>query len=408
MKILFLTSRLPFPPIGGDKLRTFNFIKHLKQRHELTVLSLFENDDELSGIEAYGSFYDKLIPVRVSRFQSYYNCVRGLFSSLPLQVHYYHKAGVKAILEAELQQGYDAVICHLIRMAQYLPENGEVCKVVDFTDAISLNYIRSRRYRKGLFSLVNAIEAHRVLQYEKRAIAHADRALFVSDVDAEFLSNGGNEAKITVVPNGVDLQKFAFYDGPYDENKIAFVGNMRTFPNTDAVCYFVAHVFPMLQRARPGLKFYIVGNAPTKQVSKLHDDKHIFVTGYVESTIPYVRDAAAVVAPMRVGAGIQNKILEALALGTPVVGTSIAAEGLQHQYLSIGDTPAEISRAILDLLENRELRRRQAATGREYVEQSCSWQTNLMRLDSCLENVTLAGFLNRNDADYLRKDTFYV
>ncbi len=392
MKVLFLTSRFPFPPIGGDKLRTFNFIKSLNERHDLTILSFIENEDELKSISEYGHYYKKLITVKLPVSRSYRNCIKGIFSRTPLQVHYYFSKKMQMEVERELRNGYDTIFCHLIRMAQYLPKNNHIHKVVDFTDAISLNYKRSYNYRKGLFSIVNLIEAKRVLNYEFDSINRTDIAIFISNVDGNYLKNQHNKDKIKIVPNGVDLNKFEFNNSKYHTNRIIFVGNMRTFPNSDAVEYFVKEIFPLLKRTFPELEFYVVGNEPLPKLLRLHDNKNIFITGFVDSVPAYLKNSAIMVAPMRVGAGIQNKILESLAVGTPVVTTKIGAEGLSEDKLMIADTPEEFYRKSAALIKDKELRNNMARIGRRYVENNFQWCTKLSELDKYVNlNASLQG-----------------
>lgn len=385
MRILFLTSRFPFPPVGGDKLRTFNFIKYLKNKHQLTLVSFIENESELDAVPSFHQYFDKLITIKLPKVVSYVHSFSGLFSSRPLQIHYYYSKKMKKAIREELKEGYDVIFSHLIRMAQYLPEDPAIHKVIDFTDAMSLNYLRSKKYRKGLFSLINFIEAERVLKYELGAIEKADISIFISEIDANCLKNSRNQHKIKIVANGVDFERFSFYQGSYDENQLSFVGNMRTFPNTDAAIYFVREIFPRLQKLKPALKFYIVGTEPNRAVARLHNGKNVFVTGFVDSVIPYITNSVAFVAPMRVGAGVQNKILEAMALGTPIVTTSIGAEGLDGNMLLIGNTAEEITQHVLKLIENQEYRKEKAARGREYIEKNFRWEEVLSKLDECLE-----------------------
>lgn len=381
-RVLFLTSRLPFPPIGGDKLRTFNFIKCLKRNHHLTLLSFIEHESELDCIQEYNDYFDEIKTVTLSPKSSYFKSFLGLFSPEPLQIHYYKSEKMQALVAEELAAGFDAVFCHLIRMAQYLPDNDDINKVVDFTDAISLNYSRSKQYRTGMFSLINNIEAKRVYKYELDIIDRANTSIFISPIDAEFLKNDKNHHKVKVVANGVDFEKFPFYNRGYDRNQIVFVGNMRTFPNTDAVLYFANDVLPLLEKESPDVRFYIVGNEPNKKVLALHDGKKIFVTGFVDSTIPYVTNSAALIAPMRVGAGVQNKILEAMSLGTPVVTTSIGAEGLEKKQLTVADSPEKIAEKLLELMVNETKREAKAVSGRAYIEKSFCWENVLKNLDT--------------------------
>jgi sugar transferase (PEP-CTERM/EpsH1 system associated) len=345
VNVLFLTSRLPFPPVGGDRLRTFQVVKHLSRRHRVTIASFVEHAQETDAAAPYRDLYDRLIPVVLPKRQSHLNCLRGLASSEPLQVHYYASPAMRDAVSRELATTrYDAVFCHLIRMAQYLPDHPGVRKVLDFCDAISLLHERSLPLRHGLgwSSLINAIEAKRVGPYERSCIRKADVSIFISSVDADYFQRAGVKGHIAVMSNGVDIDGFPFNSGPRDENRIVFVGNMRTFPNTDAVVYFVEEVFPLIRAARPETRFYVVGNEPSPRVQRLHDGEHVFVTGRVDSVVPYLSSAAVTVAPMRAAAGIQNKILESLAVGTPVVTTHVGAEGLDPGLLAVTDSTAGV------------------------------------------------------------------
>lgn len=381
MKILFLTSRLPFPPVGGDKLRTFNFIKHLSRKHEVTLLSFIETEEELKNIDDYKKYYSKLITIKLPKLSSYINCLVGIISNKPLQIFYYQSNDMRNAVQQELLNSYDTIFCHLIRMSQYMPNNNSIHKVVDFTDAISLNYERSKSYRKGLFSIINHIEAKRVKQYENTILNKTDIAIFISEVDANFLKTDYSKDKIKIVENGVELDKFQYYDGNYEKNQIVFVGNMRTFPNTDAVLFFYEQILPLIKHRRPKIKFFIVGTEPNQKVKKLHNGKDVIVTGFVDSVIPYLNNSSVFIAPMRVGAGVQNKILEALAVGTPVVTSSIGAEGLKKSVLTIADTPEKFAEKIVTLSEDKDCRREKALNGRNYIEQNYSWRNVLSKLD---------------------------
>jgi len=373
--------------VGGDRLRTFQVVKHLSRRHRVTIASFVEHAQEADAAAPYRDLYERLIPVVLPKEQSHLNCLRGLASSDPLQVHYYASSAMRAAVRGELATGrYDAVFCHLIRMAQYLPDDPGVRKVLDFCDAISLLHARSSPLRHGVgwSSLVNAVEARRVGPYERSCLHRADVSIFISAVDADYFQRAGAKGRIGVMSNGVDIDAFPFHDGARDENRIVFVGNMRTFPNTDAVVYFVEEVLPLIRVARPETTFYIVGNEPPRRVQKLHDGEHVIVTGRVDSVVPYLAGAAVAVAPMRAAVGIQNKILESLAIGTPVVTTHMGAEGLDPDLLAVADSPQAFARATLELMQNETRRRERSRAGRAYVETHCSWDQALSVLDSFL------------------------
>jgi sugar transferase (PEP-CTERM/EpsH1 system associated) len=390
MNILYLTSRLPFPPIGGDRVRSFHFIKHLSRRHRVTIAALVENRKEVDASAPYRNLYHHLIPVPLSRSRSYLNCLRGLGSGRPLQVHYYESSRMRAVLAREIaRESYDVVVCHMIRMAPYL-DDIPLRKVVDFCDALSLFHERSSRVKHGsmLSQWIHAIEAKRVGPFEIEEIAKADVSLFISPVDVEYLRRRGLVERIAIVPNGVDVTEFAFNPDQGDDNCIVYMGNMHTFQNTDAATWLVESILPLIQSARPDAVLYIVGNAPSRRVRSLHDGRNVIVTGRVRSVATYVARAAVVVAPMRAVAGVQNKILESLALGRPVVTTSIGAEGLERDVLTVADAPSDFARAVVDLMENPRRRAELAIEGRRYVEAKYQWETSLQELDSILAGPT--------------------
>ena len=374
--------------MGGDRLRTFQFIRHLSRRHRVTIATFVESEQDAHAAAPYRELYHRLLPVVLPRRQSYLNCLRGLASTDPLQVHYYASPRMHEIVARELATGsYDVVFSHLIRMAQYLPGNTPVRKVLDFCDAISLLHTRSVKLKPALgrASLISAIEARRVGKYERAAFARTDASIFVSDVDADHFRQQGMSNGISVISQGVDPDQFPFHAESRDDNRIVFLGNMRTFPNTDAVVYFAKEVFPIIQDQRPQATFHIVGNEPSRRVRALHDGKSIMVTGRVSSVIDYVAGSAVTVAPMRTCAGVQTKILESLALGTPVVTTTMGAEGLEPSIMAVADSPEEFARASVMLMQDPHARRERAIAGRAYIEKHCTWEKSLESLDSLLE-----------------------
>jgi sugar transferase (PEP-CTERM/EpsH1 system associated) len=373
--------------VGGDRVRTFQFIKHLSKRHRVTVAALVEHEGDEKAAEPYRDLFYKMIAVPLSRRQSYINCVRCIVDSNdPLQVRYYASAQMRAALKEELaRERYDVVVSHMLRMNWYL-DDIPLPTVVDQCDAVSVFHRRSIAITRGITvaRLMHMIEARRTEAYEVEAIRKADATIYISREEARHFPQYAD--KITVVPNGVDLDAFPFQPIPYRENHIAYMGNMRTFQNTSAATYLVHEVLPLIHQKRPDTILHIVGNEPRKAVKELHNGKSVIVTGRVDSVVPYIAGASVVVAPMRAVAGVQNKILESLALGTPVVTTSIGAEGLAHEILTVHDTPRGLADATLELMHNPSLRRERALLGRAYLEKHCTWEKALAGLDAVVED----------------------
>ena len=384
MNILFLTSRMPFPPVGGDRVRSYQLLRHLAARHKITLVTFVENKEQVKAAAEYGELYDRLVPVPLSRARSYLNSLAGLASSEPLQAHYYTSSRMKAALKDEFARNrYDAALIHMIRMCPYL-DDIPVRKVTDLCDALALYHRRATGVTRGVnpSTLIHHVEAKRLGAYERRAIRKSDVALFISKVDAEYYNELIDRS--AVVCNGVDLEAFPFHAGSRDDNRLVYLGNMKTFQNTDAAVYFATEIFPLIRASRPDAVFTIVGNQPSKRVQALHDGKNIIVTGKVDSVTPHLARAAVFVAPMRAFAGVQNKILESLAVGTPVVATPIGAEGLHPDMLTVADSPQDFAAATLELMADPEARRRRSLAGRKLVESFYSFENTFRDLDELL------------------------
>jgi len=384
VKVLFLTPRFPFPPVGGDKLRAYHFIRHIAELgHEVTVATFVEHLRQLEGPAIRLPPRVRVRAVVLPKLASWWSTLRGLPSRVPLQVHYYRSRKLARIVREELADS-DAVWCHFVRMVSYLPPPGSVRVVVDLCDAVSLNLERANRIRRGLFALINRIEVGRMKSYELETIARADRTVFISDVDVRYLLGERRDPRIALIQNGVDLAGFPFHDGAYEPEQIAFLGNLRYFANVDAVLWFAKEILPLVRRERPDVRFAVIGAEPPDEVKALADGERVVVTGFVESVVPWVQRAAVSVAPLRIGAGMQNKILESLALGTPVVASPLAAEGLDATKFAVGGDPAAFAAKVLELLADPALRRARARAGRAYVEASFAWDRALAEVESCL------------------------
>jgi glycosyltransferase involved in cell wall biosynthesis len=287
------------------------------------------------------------------------------------------------------EKKFDLLFVHLIRMAEYVKEI-PICKILYMADAQSLNYLRGLNYRKGIWSIINKIEMARVQSYEQVIWRYFDKTLVVSPVDLQYLKKLDNEMIVDLLPNGVDIEKYKFKLSNHSNKKICFIGNMRTFPNTDAAIYFCKEILPLIKKRIPEIEFYIVGIEPSKQVRQLSNIKNVFVTGKVENISEYVHTLSVSVAPMRVGAGVQNKILESMALGTPVVTTSIGLEGIEatpDKEILVADSPIEFAEKVIELIENKPLRKNISINAREFIEAKYTWDKVLKKLDRIIEEI---------------------
>lgn len=385
MKILFLTSRLPYPPYGGDKLRVFNFIKYLSVRHTVHLLSFIESEEEKKYLSELGKYCARIETVLLRPADSYVKCLLLSATAVPFQVAYYSEGRMrKKSDEMMSSEKYDGIYVHLLRMAQYAQERRDVNRVLDLTDSLSLSLYRSLKYRKHLFYLFYLAEWLKVRRYEPEAVRSFDRALLISDADLKPEKALASEKNISIVPNGVDLEYFRPSSKSYNDNKMVFIGNLHSFPNRDAVLYFHGSIFPAVKRCRPGAVFYIVGSNPPEKIKKLADGRNVFVTGPVEDTRAHLGDAAAMVCPIRVATGMQNKVMEAMAMGLPVISTTISTQWIrpgQEAGVLTSDSAGGFAENVVKVMEDRTLREKLSLVSRRYAEENFKWENNINGLD---------------------------
>jgi len=392
--VLVLTPRLPYPVIGGDKLRIYNVCKYLAGAgNDITLLSFVvdEKEAELAARHEAGRIFSKISTVVLKKRSSYMNALFGLLSRKPLQTHYYSSAEMALKVDRELgSRKYDAVLAHLIRMAPYVMNAARLPagtrKVLEMTDALSLTYARSRDQKgKAWLGKIYTIEKERAERYELECLGKFDDVVVVSSVDRDHLLRAAGssfESKVKVIPNGVSVsaQGGGGIPSSYDPDRLIFIGNMRTHQNTDAVMHFVRDIYPLIRKKRPGVKFRVIGCEPPRAIRALHGKDGIEVTGLVDDVRAYARDACAAVCPMRIGAGVQNKLLESMAMGIPSVTTSIGFEGIDAvpgEHLIVADSPDDFSQAVLNLMSDKDLRVSVGHNSRGLIGRKYGWETQL-------------------------------
>ncbi|MBR8225233.1 glycosyltransferase [Burkholderia ambifaria] len=381
-KLLVLTPRFPYPVIGGDKLRIYHLCRVLSRRFSLTLLSMCDSDDEMHAALPDDGVFDRVERVFLSRRRSYLNTLLALPTRTPLQVAYYRSHAFAAAV-ARLLPSHDGAFVHLVRCAEYVRKSDKP-RVLEMTDAISLNYSRVKQLRRarGLKSRVFGIEAKRLLDYERTIVDDFDLSVLVSRTDRDYLFPGQPAKKVMVCSNGVDLSGLPYTARSMASRILIFIGDMRTVQNQDMCHYFAEAVLPLL-RKRADYRFRIVGSIAPALAERFRAYDGVDVTGRVESVAQAAFDGAIGVCPMRIGAGVQNKILEYMALGLPVVTTSLGHEGLGAQSgrdLLIADTPEEFVDRIEQLVADEAAAVEMTARARAFVEHEHGWERMLAPL----------------------------
>jgi sugar transferase (PEP-CTERM/EpsH1 system associated) len=315
----------------------------------------------------------------------------ALFSNNPLSiVPFYSRRLAKKIAYRLRTEKVDKILVFSSAMAEYVRNIAGIPKIMDFVDVDSEKWRLYTDYHSFPLSWIYRLEAKRLARYEEEVAKAFDHTLVVSKREAELFQRRFNGRPISVIPNGVDLDYFApnsrhtFYTSP---PTLVFTGAMDYFPNIDAVQYFCQTIFPRVRKARPEVQFLIVGRNPTRLVKALGRHPNVTITGPVSDVRPSLSQAQIAVAPLRIARGIQNKILEAMAMGLPVVGTSQAFQGLQvstKDGIRIVDAPEEFAQEVLTLLADHALRRQCSLQARYYVQHHHQWQDHGAYLESLL------------------------
>lgn len=389
--ILYLVHRLPYPPNKGDKVRSYHLLKHLAAQHRVFLGTFVDDPDDIQHIETVRSFCKDLHIARLDPKFAKIRSLNALLADDPLTLRYYRDAGLQDWVDRVCrQQKIDAVVVFSSAMAQYVESMTRLPVLIDFVDVDSAKWAQYVPNHRWPMSWLYHREGKRLLAYEREIAARSARSFFVTEAEVALFTRLAPECAIRVeaLCNGVDADYFAPDDNrpsPYapDEIPVVFTGAMDYLPNIDAVRWFVAEVLPMLRQRRPLLRFYIVGRSPTPEVLALAD-ANITVTGTVPDVRPYLQHAAVVVAPLRIARGIQNKILEAMAMARPVVASAecaAAVDAIFGQELLIASTPANFIAEIEALLQDTERCASIGMAARQRVLARYSWEAHLSGMD---------------------------
>ena len=360
VKILVLAEEAPVQTDQGDRIRFLHFLRELSHHHELTLIHFGDNTGEI----------EKTFSVPRPSLAG--KLLRAFFAlDLPVTVAMRRTGRMRRVLAELAKNGdYDLVFIYQTKMAAYFSIlSGPV--VVDLTDAVSLYYRRMARFCRLPLRLLYRFEQLKMARFERRLLESGVTCLVASEADAGYLRGIAPEARLAVVPNGVDTAYFAPTKANNSSFDLVFVGNMAYPPNRDGVLFFYRQVFPAVLKSCPEARLVVVGKNAQDDILALRKDRAVIVTGYVDDVRPYLREAAVVICPVRFGAGTRIKILEAMAMGRAVVSTAVGCEGLgvvAGEAIMIANEPGEMAEAIVDLLEDREKSRRIGLQAAETVK----------------------------------------
>jgi sugar transferase (PEP-CTERM/EpsH1 system associated) len=395
LNLLYLSHRIPYPPNKGDKIRSFHQVRHLSRDNKV-FLGTLADDKDMRYVNELQTMCSgaKVVPTR-SRWGA---LTTGLAKNNSFSVcHFYHPE-LQAFVDNVLQnERIDAIICYCSPMAEYIYKSAVLKNMprrprllMDFVDLDSAKWRQYAKIAGFPLNFVYKAEHNRLSRYELQILQTFDKCFFSSSREVELLAQTGVDASATqVVENGIDT---AFYTTNNNHNgkpgtELLFTGVMDYQANVDAVLWFCHKILPQIRHLYSDVKFKITGMNPVMAVRKLHDSEDITVTGYVDDIRSYYHQADVYVAPLRVARGVQNKILEAMASGVPVVATSQACGGIRCRDgvdILIADSEAAFAQQVIRLLTDSNLRQEISRNALANIRKHYDWETNLRALDRFL------------------------
>jgi polysaccharide biosynthesis protein PslH len=393
-KLLYLVHRLPFPPNKGDKVRSYHVLRHLAEQHEVYLATFVDDPDDEQHVDTLRQWCADLCAIRLHPLRSRIASLQGLLTGDALTLRYYRNAAMARWVDDTVKaHGIDAAIVFSSSMAQYAEPHAGLKMLVDFVDVDSAKWTQFAEQHAWPMSWLYRREGRQLLAYEQRVAAQAARSFFVTEQEVQLFQSlsPGRSLEVQAMGNGVDADYFSPDAGrasPFDaqELPLVFTGAMDYWPNVDAVRWFVAEMLPELRRLRPTLRFHIVGRSPTPAVRELASDS-VNVTGSVPDVRPYLQHAAAVVAPLRLARGVQNKVLEAMAMARPVVAAQTcvgAIDAASGKELLSASSPEQFVVQLDQLLANPENAQSVGQAARARVLASYSWRAHLSAFDRFL------------------------
>ena len=416
MKVLIITAFLPYPLNNGGRVRQYHMLKRLAQNynHEIVLVSFIQSMDELVYLPILQSFCTRIETVlrkksmfsaqSISRFnfrkKQFLNLLNCIFVNEPLGVLQFLSGKMQAKIKAVMsEQVFDIVQIEFTQMASYVPQDSKIPTVLIEHDVDFIRQLRNfRNTSRPIPKFESFFEWLKTKKYEIEMCQKYKKVIVMSSVDKEVLLAEDKNLDISVVGNGVDTAYFKPMDMEYDNRTLVFLGSPSHGPNLDGLRYFCKEIYPKVRARLPNIRLAVLGEGWIAAFAEFCCDKGITLKGYVEDLRPYLAHCAALIVPLRVGSGTRLKILEALAMGCPVVSTSVGCEGLEvtnEKDILIADKPAEFACRIVDVTTDTRLRQRISKNARRLAETEYSWDKIVVLQDQVYREMVEMGDYNK-------------
>ena len=390
MKILFLAHRVPVPPNKGEKIRAFYMLRHLAREHVVDLLAVLDDPRDREHLDLLADVCRRCKLVEQSPMSRWWAVPRAIVTGTAITLASFHSPALAEIARRwQRDNDYDAVLAFSSTMAQYVDTSGRFQRVMDFVDVDSAKWEQYERQAMWPLSWLYGREGRLVAAWEAKVARWFDVSTFVSEPEAALFRSRVPDAKdVRVIANGV-AERFLVEGweprrrAPGVAANLAFLGTMDYRPNIDGVMWFGREILPKVLRAAPGTTFSIIGGRPAAAIRRLGRRPGVRVTGFVDDVVAELAAADLFVAPLRIARGVQNKVLEALALGLPVVATPQALEGIDAQageHLLVADNAEDFAAAVIELLRRPEEARAMGQAARRHMGRYYRWDEALAPL----------------------------
>ncbi len=384
MKLFILLPRVPYPTEKGDKLRAFNQLKQLSKNHEIILCALNDSYLHEDAMTVLGRYSKSIHVIDIPKSTILFSLFKTIFSKMPLQVGYFYNRKTQKKISALISKYKpDHIFCQLIRVAEYVKDL-PIPKTLDYQDVFSKGMERrlssSPFYMKPFLKL----EYKRLLVYEHDIFSKFDHKIIISIPDRDLIPHPDRK-QIVVVRNGVDHNFFKPLDRQKDYD-LVFTGNMGYPPNINAAEFLVNRILPIVREQRPEIRLLIAGASPNLRVQVLKSE-NVEVSGWVPDMRECYAQARIFIAPMQLGTGLQNKLLEAMAMQIPCITSPLANQALQakeNEEILVASTPREYATHILSLLDDPKKSESIAIKGFEFVLKNYNWETENLKIEDCL------------------------
>lgn len=392
MRIFYVCQRVPFPPNRGDKIKTYNEIIHLAKTHDVHVFCLADGPEDLANVAGIRPSVSSITAVAVTKMRSRLRAAGALILNRPLTVAAFDEPRLHAAIKAKYAGlNPDLIIVYSGNVAQYAAHFSHTARIMEFSDLDSLKWQQYALRAKPPMSLIYWTEQSRLLAYERTIAKTFSHSLVCTEIEKQDFERLIPGSPVTTVGNGVDLAYFRTQGRQKEPQSIVFTGVMDYLPNVDAVEWFATEILPIVREHAPEARFTICGSRPSPRVMQLTSLPGVVVTGYVPDTRPFLDVAEVFVAPLRIARGIQNKLLEALAMGLPSVASSTTCRATvipQGEGLLAEDNPRAFASTVVRLLRDDDYRAEMAKRARASAEKYYTWQAQMDLLDAVIARVT--------------------